>query len=58
LEYFAGDEIVTRGFLWVKTVDGCMNFSSCEAGDQQFRLLRGLKKLKKGVVRCGVRTWG
>jgi hypothetical protein len=58
LKYLAGDEVVTRGFLWAKTVDGCLNFSSCEAGDRQVQLIGGLQKLKKVFVRCGDRTRG
>jgi hypothetical protein len=57
-EYFSGDEIVTRVLLWVKTEDGCVNFSSCEAGDRQFKLIGGLQTLKEGFVRCGFRTGG
>jgi hypothetical protein len=58
LEDLAGDEVLTRGFLWMKTVDGCLNFSSCEARDRQIKLIGSLQKLKKGFVRCGVGTRG
>jgi hypothetical protein len=58
LECFGSEEIVTRGFLWVKTVDGCLIFSTREAGDRQFKLIGGLEKLKKGFIRCGVTTGG
>jgi hypothetical protein len=42
----------------MKTEDGCLNFCSCEAGDGQVKLIGSLQELKKGFVRCGVRTRG
>jgi hypothetical protein len=58
LEDLAGDEVVTWGFVWMKTEDGCMDFSSCEARDRQVKLIGSLQKLKKGFICCGVGTRG
>jgi hypothetical protein len=43
LEYFAGEEIVTRGFLWVETGYDCLNFITREAADRQFKLIGDLQ---------------
>jgi hypothetical protein len=30
-----GDEIVAWGFFWIEVINGCLDISSCEAGDRR-----------------------
>jgi hypothetical protein len=32
----------------IEVINGCLDISSCEAGDGRFKLVRGLQKLKNG----------